>query len=69
MAPEIFEKKQYDHRVDIWALGVLFYAMLFGTVPFKGVNMMHEIIMKCKNGFDLSKRKLRFNSSIDSEIM
>lgn len=43
MAPEIFGKKNYDHNVDTWALGVLFYSMLFGTVPFKSINMLGEI--------------------------
>ena len=65
MAPEIFLKKQYVHHVDIWALGVLFYSMLFGTVPFKSVNMLNEINTKCQLGFDLTKRKLKPNPSID----
>ena len=69
MAPEIFEKKQYDRNVDIWALGVLFYSMLFGTVPFKSLNMLNEINLKCQNGFNLANRKLRPNSSISKELM
>lgn len=39
MAPEIFAKKKYDKTVDIWAVGVLAFSMLFGVVPFKSVNM------------------------------
>ena len=37
MAPEIVLKKEYcGPPADIWALGVLLYALLCGTFPFKG---------------------------------
>ena len=35
MAPEIFKKNIYCNKVDIWAVGVLMYKMLFGDFPFK----------------------------------
>lgn len=39
MAPELVKKHEYDGRqVDMWALGVLLYALLAGTFPFKGGN-------------------------------
>jgi serine/threonine protein kinase len=39
MAPEILAKKTYDHNVDIWALGVLIFYLLFGYVPFRALNL------------------------------
>lgn len=37
MAPELVRKNEYDGRqVDMWALGVLLYAMLTGMFPFRG---------------------------------
>jgi serine/threonine protein kinase len=36
MAPEIISNSYYGISVDIWALGVLFYFMLFAEYPFKG---------------------------------
>ena len=39
MAPEIVSKTEYaGPPADIWALGVLLYALLCGRFPFKGQN-------------------------------
>ena len=38
MAPEIINKQYYSGpQVDIWAAGVVLYAMLTGDFPFKGI--------------------------------
>ncbi len=44
MAPEI-GLGRYDHTVDIYALGVLFYEMLTGLPPFRG-DSVGEVLMK-----------------------
>ena len=36
MAPEMVKNQPYDHRLDIWCLGVLLYELLHGDAPFKG---------------------------------
>jgi MAP/microtubule affinity-regulating kinase len=39
MSPEIVNKREYlGAPTDIWASGVLLYAMLCGQFPFKGVS-------------------------------
>ena len=39
MCPEIVQKKEYfGPQTDIWAAGILFYAMLCGAFPFRGCN-------------------------------
>ena len=53
MAPEIFSRREYEgFPADIWALGVVLYAMLCGKFPFKGTKeteIRQEIIQKkCK---------------------
>ena len=38
MAPEILNGQKYDHKVDVWSLGAVFYEMLTGFTPFTGRN-------------------------------
>lgn len=38
MAPEIIIDTSYDYRVDIWALGILYFEMLCGYPPFHSEN-------------------------------
>ncbi|MCA8925935.1 MAG: serine/threonine protein kinase, partial [Planctomycetes bacterium] len=40
MAPEQFRgERNLDHRVDIYALGVMLYQLLTGVVPYKAANL------------------------------
>lgn len=34
MAPEVFGKKKYNEKCDMWSLGIITYQMLFGCHPF-----------------------------------
>lgn len=38
MAPEIYQKIGYNESVDVWALGIILYEMLFGVHPLKNYN-------------------------------
>lgn len=53
MAPEILENVPYTISVDLWAVGILLYFMLFAEYPFKGFDILAEIRKKCSNGFNL----------------
>lgn len=46
MAPEqVTGSKDIDHRVDLWALGVMIFEMLSGRVPFEGESC-NEVVVK-----------------------
>lgn len=49
ISPEIVKKQQYDHRTDIFSLGVVMYHMTSLEVPFNDKNMdglMNKILYK-----------------------
>eukprot|EP01083_Nonionella_stella_P176375 616856_1 len=50
VAPEIITKNKYNHKCDLWSLGVILYIMLVGYQPFNAssLNQIYELISKGK---------------------
>ena len=48
MAPEIMKNKKYNHKSDLWSIGVIFFEMLTGNTPFKAKNI-YELIRVIEN--------------------
>ncbi|HEY7347990.1 MAG TPA: protein kinase [Ktedonobacterales bacterium] len=47
-APEMVLSKTIDHRVDIYALGVILFQMLTGQLPFTGVTSVSLLMMQAQ---------------------
>ena len=48
MAPEMLKGKPYNHKSDMWSIGVVFYHLLFGEVPFYGFSI-GDLLNKISN--------------------
>lgn len=65
MAPEIIREEPYDKSIDIWALGVLLYEMIYGYSPFRAEQWSQD---KTKDTLmNILQRKLKFDNP-DIEI-
>ncbi len=38
MAPQILKNQKYSSKCDIWSLGVIFYQLIFGILPWFATN-------------------------------
>ena len=71
IAPERASGEGFDHRSDIYALGVLGYEMLCGVVPFHGRNSRATLVMQVKDvPTPLGKRaKQRIPEALEALVM
>lgn len=54
MAPEVMKYQPYDNKVDIWALGVCLYRMIYGDLPYNSQNQ-YDMLQK------MNKYEINFN--------
>lgn len=54
IAPEVLARQPYTSQVDLWAVGVILYILLSGTMPFDDENYarLYRQILKAKYSYD-----------------
>jgi len=52
MAPELFQKRQYDETVDVFAFGTMLWELIAREVPFDGLDPI-DIRAKVEKGEQL----------------
>ena len=57
--PEMILNQNHDEKVDIWSLGVMFYEMLYGYLPFR---------MNFQNGNLFNQRKIIERNILNGKI-
>lgn len=62
IAPEVWKRKPYDTKCDIWSLGVLLYEMMFFDFPFYGRSQKDLMQKICIGKF--STPKTQYSSAL-----
>ncbi|NWF89969.1 MAG: serine/threonine-protein kinase [Ignavibacteriaceae bacterium] len=66
IAPELLNKEPHDHRVDLYALGILLYKLVYKRFPFPNNNQLEIYKAHVEKEFEFPAA--RFNSEIVNVI-
>jgi len=69
VAPEILNDKPYNCKADIFSLGIIFYMLLNGKVPFYGKSYREIVYKNMKGDIDLPNKFLSFMSKETLDLL
>ena len=56
MAPEVLNGRKYNHKADVWSLGIVFFELITGFTPFTGRDRQDLIRNLEKGQYKLPKK-------------
>lgn len=62
MAPEVLNGKRYNHKADVWSLGIVFFEMITGFTPFTGKDK-NDLKNNLEKGIYKLPKKLKLSLS------
>lgn len=67
MAPEVLdeENKTYSSKCDLWSIGICYYFLLFGEMPFQDASNKKELLSLA---YQYSGSKLRFKKDVSFNV-
>lgn len=65
MAPEVIHGNYYNHKADVWSLGIIFFEMLTGFTPFTGRDKQDLTRNIEKGNYQLPKKLKMSLSGLD----
>eukprot|EP00760_Papus_ankaliazontas_P003390 PhM_4_TR11597/c0_g1_i1/m.58165/K08857/NEK1_4_5; NIMA (never in mitosis gene a)-related kinase 1/4/5 len=58
MSPEVCTEERYGHKSDVWSVGVLFYEIITGRLPFVARNLLALVNAVTKGVYDATPLKV-----------
>lgn len=55
MPPQILKEEKYSSKCDVWSMGVVFYEMLHGNIPFSAPSDYGRLALMKKSSLDLAE--------------
>lgn len=62
----MIQNNTYDHKIDVWALGILLFEMIEGVAPFRGESP-EEVLTEMKKSIYFSNKFGKFACYLDNK--
>ena len=65
MSPEILKGEEYNYKCDLWSIGIIIYRLIYGELPYLGVNDI-ALINRIE---ELGNKKIKIDNEILNDLV